>query len=139
MISDESHLRRLCKIAIFIELCLLPLTVIANSYIIVNKPELVLQGVKESPPPEPLQALDPLVARIIQCESGGNPNAQNPHSSAYGLCQYLDSSWEYVKNKWNIELDRHSYDDQLYACKRLLEEEGCRHWRESASCHGCYE
>lgn len=30
---------------------------------------------------------------IIQCESGGNPLAQNPHSTASGLYQILDSTW----------------------------------------------
>ena len=83
--------------------------------------------------------LDDLVERIIFCESGGRVDAQNKHSSAYGLCQFLTGTWNYVSRKWDMELDRHSYDDQLYACKRLLETEGCRHWRESAHCHGCYE
>lgn len=30
---------------------------------------------------------------IITCESGGNPTAQNAHSSASGLFQFLDSTW----------------------------------------------
>jgi hypothetical protein len=30
---------------------------------------------------------------LVQNESGWNPNAQNPTSSAYGLFQFLDSTW----------------------------------------------
>lgn len=30
---------------------------------------------------------------LIQKESSWNPNAQNPHSTAYGLFQFLDSTW----------------------------------------------
>lgn len=32
---------------------------------------------------------------IIQCESGGNPTAQNPHSSASGLYQIIDGTWDH--------------------------------------------
>jgi len=31
--------------------------------------------------------------RIMQCESGGDPNAKNPHSSASGLFQHLARLW----------------------------------------------
>jgi len=31
--------------------------------------------------------------RIIQCESGGDPNAYNPYSGASGLFQFLPSTW----------------------------------------------
>ena len=31
--------------------------------------------------------------RIIQCESGGDPNALNPYSGAAGLFQFLPSTW----------------------------------------------
>lgn len=31
--------------------------------------------------------------RIIDCESNGNPNAQNPYSGAGGLFQFLPSTW----------------------------------------------
>ena len=75
-----------------------------------------------------------LIEDIIECESGGDPCAKNPKSSAYGLCQFLDSTWEYVQNKWNMELDRDDPDDQRYACERLLREEGTSHWKASEYC-----
>lgn len=31
--------------------------------------------------------------RIIEKESGWNPTAQNPRSTAFGLAQFLDSTW----------------------------------------------
>jgi hypothetical protein len=34
-----------------------------------------------------------LALRIISCESGGDPNAKNPHSSASGLFQHLARFW----------------------------------------------
>ena len=78
--------------------------------------------------------LGAIVEAIIECESNGDPEAQNPTSSAFGLCQFLDSTWEYVQNKWNMELDRDDPEDQLYACKRLCEEEGTSHWKQSQHC-----
>src|SRR6187455_3008573 len=33
------------------------------------------------------------VDRIISAESGGNPNARNPHSSASGAGQFISSTW----------------------------------------------
>jgi len=72
--------------------------------------------------------------RIVMCESGGNPTAQNPKSTAYGLCQFISPTWEYVQEKWGVTLDRHNPVDQIYACDRLLEEEGTKHWLESKKC-----
>jgi len=75
-----------------------------------------------------------LMDRIIFCESRDDPNAKNRKSSAYGLCQFLDSTWGYVQKKWNMTLDRQSSSDQRYACERLLAEEGTSHWLESRHC-----
>jgi len=75
-----------------------------------------------------------LMADIIDCESGWNPESKNPLSSAYGLCQFLDGTWQYVQEKWNMELDRYDPDDQYYACLRLLGEEGVSHWLETKNC-----
>ena len=75
-----------------------------------------------------------LIERIIWCESKNCPTAQNPKSTAYGICQFIDGTWDYVQEKWNIKLDRHNYYDQYYACERLLKEEGTKHWKESKFC-----
>lgn len=69
-----------------------------------------------------------VVDRIVQNESKGDPTAQNPNSSAYGLCQFLDGTWKYVQDKWKMELEREDERDQLYACTQLYEEEGIIHW-----------
>lgn len=36
----------------------------------------------------------PAIKWIINMESGGNPNAENPNSTAYGLMQLKDETWE---------------------------------------------
>lgn len=75
-----------------------------------------------------------LAEKIIQCESGWDYTAKNPTSTAFGAGQFLDGSWAYIQRKWNMELDRYSPRDQLYATVRLLDEEGSRHWSESKHC-----
>lgn len=80
------------------------------------------------------QILGTLMGDIIRCESGGDSNAKNPHSTAYGLCQFIDSTWNYVQRKWGMKLDRTNPEDQIYACERLLQEEGSIHWIQSAFC-----
>ena len=78
--------------------------------------------------------INPVIARIIECESQGNPQAKNPNSTAYGLCQFINGTWEYVQLKWDMKLDRDNPEDQLYACDRLYKEEGKSHWITSYQC-----
>jgi SLT domain-containing protein len=54
---------------------------------------------------------------IIQAESGGNCKAQNPHSTAYGLFQFLDSTWKGtgIAKTSNCEL-------QMIAGKRYIQQ-----------------
>ncbi len=40
--------------------------------------------------------LERILARVIPCESGGNPAAYNPAGPFYGLMQFLDSTWAAV-------------------------------------------
>jgi hypothetical protein len=75
-----------------------------------------------------------LMRRIIICESGDNPKAQNPNSTAYGRCQMLKSTREYCERKWGMVIDLQDPEQQLYACNRLLSEEGTGHWTESQTC-----
>jgi len=75
-----------------------------------------------------------LMDKIMRCESSGNPTAQNPHSTAYGKCQMLESTRIYCENKWGLRIDRENPEHQGYACERLLREEGTSHWLETESC-----
>jgi len=73
---------------------------------------------------------------IVPCENiDWDIAAKNPNSTAYGLCQLLDGTWEYIQEKWDMELDRDDPNDQLYACQRLLNEEGIYpHWEAIKEC-----
>ncbi len=60
-----------------------------------------------------------MLAYIKQKESSGNPTAQNPKSSAYGLYGFLDSTWKTVgcvKTSNPIEQERCAilYMEQRY-------------------------
>lgn len=70
---------------------------------------------------------------VMACESGGNPNADNPSSSAAGLFQFLKSTWD---NMVPIEVTGGSYSSgQVYdpeanvrAAAWLLAAEGWSQW-----------
>jgi len=47
---------------------------------------------------------DPITSNIIGIESGGNPNAKNPRSSATGLGQFIDSTWLATVSKYRPDL-----------------------------------
>lgn len=114
-----------------------------STLILIQENSLLGQTSTENPPvtltngfrdliyaPEIVFVLD----KIITCESGGNYKAENPTSGAWGLCQMLPSTQINVEKKWGLEIDWNSSDDQLYACYRLLMEEGTKHWNETKGC-----
>lgn len=45
-----------------------------------------------------------VMSRIAQAESGGNPNAKNPNSSASGLFQFTNDTWNASVQRWGKEL-----------------------------------
>ena len=69
--------------------------------------------------------------KIMIAESNDNPEAKNPISSAYGRCQFMKSTRDYVEKKWQLKIDWNDPEQQGYACERLLREEGDSHWLES--------
>lgn len=58
-----------------------------------------------------------VVDSIIGAESGGNPNAKNPLSSASGLGQFIDSTWLSVLREARPDIAQGKSDAELIALK----------------------
>jgi len=71
---------------------------------------------------------------LITAESGWNPKAENPMSTAYGLGQFLDKTWSNVNKALGGELDRKDPYDQIDAFVYLLSDEGYCHWTVAPNC-----
>ena len=65
---------------------------------------------------------------LINAESGWRYTAKNRYSSAYGLGQFLNSTWYRTEQRMDVELDRYNPYDQLDAFLWLLKTDGYRHW-----------
>jgi len=63
------------------------------------------------------------LVRVINCESSFNINAKNPYSTASGIAQFIDSTWEHY-----CEGDKDSPKNQL-RCMGLMWSKGYQsHW-----------
>ena len=72
-----------------------------------------------------------LLNRIVICESGWKPAAQNASSSAGGLFQFLDSTWNrYSSSSW----EKYNPYDNIKAGVALYNKEGVSPWNESRNC-----
>ena len=65
--------------------------------------------------------------RVMMCESGGNPRAQNSRSSASGLFQFLNSTWESATGT-PAPASAYSPDVQVAAAAKLWRSSGWRPW-----------
>ena len=80
---------------------------------------------------------DPDWAPIIACESGGNPTAQNPSSTASGLFQFLDSSWiAYGGGKYASRAKFATPAQQYEIANRAYAQSGLAPWTASRGCWG---
>ncbi|MET3593276.1 hypothetical protein ABID26_002673 [Mesorhizobium shonense] len=62
-------------------------------------------------------AVDEVADRIIGVESGGDPNAKNPNSSASGIGQFLDSTWVQTIRQHRPDLAEGKSAAQIIALK----------------------
>lgn len=81
----------------------------------------------------------PVGKNIVSCESRFNSKAKNPRSTAKGLYQFLDSTWEmYSKRKWGYVPD--VYDPRFNAelGAWVIATYGTRDWVASQDCWGAF-
>lgn len=72
---------------------------------------------------------------VIACESGGNPRAQNPSSSASGLFQFIDGTWRaYGGGEFARRAKDATAAEQYEVANRAFAREGYRPWNASKSC-----
>lgn len=69
---------------------------------------------------------------IAKCESDDNPLAKNPGSSAKGLLQILDSTW----NNFGCTGSVYDPDDNMSCGIKIAMTSGLHHWNPSRSCWG---
>lgn len=87
----------------------------------------------------PVAAADPAGGwdSIIACESGGNPTAQNPHSTASGLYQFLRSSWlAYGGGQYAPEAKMATPAQQTAIANHAYALSGLTPWAASQRCWG---
>lgn len=74
--------------------------------------------------------LNPKTAlNIAQCESNYDPTAKNPSSSASGVFQFIDSTWEHY-----CEGDVFNEDDNIKCALDIMKERGYKDWNASRHC-----
>lgn len=71
---------------------------------------------------------------IIACESGGNPTAQNSSSSASGLFQFLDTTWQALGGVGRAK--NASVSQQYAMANKQYGMTGFKAWDASRSCWG---
>lgn len=57
------------------------------------------------------------VDRVIGAESGGNPTAKNPNSTATGAGQFIESTWLSMMNKYRPDLVKGKTEPQILAMR----------------------
>jgi cell wall-associated NlpC family hydrolase len=75
-----------------------------------------------------------ILDEIARCESGGNPRAQNPSSSASGTYQFIDSTWRSLGGSGSAK--NASPAQQRAMAEKLLASQGTSPWNASKSCWG---
>ncbi len=107
----------------------------ASSEFYSKEPEIkVLATTIRAPKYLPISAvaepLTEILSIISKCESGNNPLAKNPSSSAKGLLQILDGTWQSFQCEGNVL----NGNDNFQCGLKIAQESGLHHWNASRSC-----
>lgn len=80
-------------------------------------------------------AAEPDWGPIIACESGGNPKAKNPSSTASGLFQFINGTWKaYGGLEFAPTARQATVEQQYIVANRAFAREGYSPWNASKSC-----
>lgn len=72
---------------------------------------------------------------IIKCESGGNPTAQNPNSTASGVLQFINGTWAlYGGLEFAPSAKQATVPEQMIVAERAYAREGTTPWDSSSDC-----
>ena len=75
-----------------------------------------------------------LIDKIIFCESSWDEDAKNKNSSASGLAQFLNGTWNYFNDKRGLSLDKNNPYHQIEMMTWIISQGGISHWDESKNC-----
>ena len=75
-----------------------------------------------------------ILDEIAKCESGGNPNAQNPNSTASGAFQIIDGTLRGLGGSGSAS--DYSFTEQRAFAEKLFAQRGSQPWNASQSCWG---
>lgn len=128
-------------------------TLVKSSASVVRAADIVEVNEKEVPPPVPPKVFSSVVGiiaevfgqdadravRVAIAESGLNPNAKNPNSSATGVYQIIQGTWKLMK----CEGERTDPYANTVCAKKIFDHEGGRFntsfgWSASFQKHGQY-
>lgn len=70
---------------------------------------------------------------VIECESGGDPQAENASSTASGLLQITDPTWEQYGGKGSHAANA-SVGEQMRVAAEIYADRGLQPWTASKSC-----
>jgi hypothetical protein len=71
-----------------------------------------------------------LLKYVAQCESSNNPYATNNTSSAKGMLQIIDGTWEHFR----CDGDVFNAEDNMRCGMKIATQSGMHHWDESRHC-----
>ena len=76
-----------------------------------------------------------LLVDIAKCESGLNPEAKNPRSTASGIFQFINSTFIHQAQAYGLPTDdKNDPVIQIKLAANMIRDGGLHHWNASKSC-----
>ena len=92
-----------------------------DDIIAISSPEAIVELIVATFPQ------DPIMLKVAKAESGLNPKAKNPNSSATGIFQILAGTWKHFA----CEGEPTNAEDNIVCAKKVLDGQGLGAWQES--------